>query len=114
MGTMSKTNPTEAELQTLEQGWLELGQSIAETVVAGGKGPKWAWELIGPLGIYKRWMLEKWIQRYQDEHPEQQNPDQTDRSGSKRKRKPPGMQSKFTKREQIHEALRLLNAQNGR
>jgi hypothetical protein len=114
-GDMERTKPlTAAEQALLDQGWSELGQSIAETVVVGGKSLKWAWDLIGPLGIYKHWMLKQWIQRYRDEHPEPENPDVTKRPKSRRRKTPPAMQSKFTKREQIHEALRLLNDQTGR
>lgn len=114
-GDMRKTKtPTAAELALLEQGWLELGQSIAETVVVCGKKPKWAWDLIGPLGIYKRWMLDSWIARYRDEHPEHENQDANKDQPPKQRKVPAAMQSKFTKRDQIREALALLNAQTGR
>ena len=114
-GDMERTKPlTAAEQALLDEGWTELGRSIAETVVVGGKSLKWAWDLIGPLGIYKHWMLKQWIQRYLDEHPDLENTDAIKGSKPRRRKTPPTMQSKFTKREQIHQSLRLLNDQTGR
>lgn len=55
---------TEAEQEALDAAWAEIGESIAGAVVDGGKTRPWAWGLIGPLGIYKRWMLDHWIARY--------------------------------------------------
>lgn len=101
---------TPEEQALLDEGWQEVGQSIAATVVDGGKTRVWAWKLIGPLGIYKHWMLDAWIERYETENPRPKIP-------KKRGRKPTGARktrskdSVFTKREQIQEALKLLKKQ---
>ena len=112
-GAMGKTKPlTAAEQAALEEGWVEIGESIAGTIVVGKRTPKWAWDLIGPLGLYKRWMIDLWVERYKQEHPELQG-----ESAPKRSRKPARpakSQSKFTKREQIMEALKMLNSRTGR
>lgn len=111
---MGKNKPLTAEEQALlEQGWQELGESIAGAVVSG-KGMRWAWDLIGPLGLYKHWMLEMWVERYAEEHPEPQKPLRQQRSQGTKPKRQSKTKSKFTKREQIHEALRLLKQQMGR
>jgi hypothetical protein len=108
---MQNQKPLSPEEQALlDEGWQELGQSIAAAVVAGGKSRIWAWNLLGPLGLYKRWMLDAWIERYEQEHPPVKVP-------KKRGRKPTGAKytrsrdSVFTKREQIRQALELLKKQ---
>lgn len=111
---MGKTGPLTAEDQALlDEGWDEMGQSIAAMVVSGTRNSKWAWELLGPLGLYKRWMLDAWIERYRQEHPEIDSPPKGRRRGGVRS-VPAHKQSKFTKREQIQEALKMLNDQNAR
>lgn len=111
---MGKTGPLTAEDQALlDEGWDEMGQSIAAMVVSGTRNSKWAWELLGPLGLYKRWMLDAWIERYRQEHPEIDSPPKGRRRRCGRP-VPAHKQSKFTKREQIQEALKMLNDQNAR
>lgn len=109
---MGKTKPlTAAEQVALDKGWSEIGESLAGTIVVGKRTPKWAWDLIGPLGLYKRWMIDFWVERYKQEHPESEQP----ASEKRRKRKSINKnQSKFTKREQITEALRMLKSTTGR
>jgi hypothetical protein len=111
---MGKTKPlTAAEQAALEEGWLEIGESLAGMILVGKRTKKWAWSLIGPLGLYKRWMIDLWVKRYQDEHPELNSPATKAKEGPSRdwlaQRK-----SKFTKRDQIKEALELLNARTNR
>ena len=95
---------TAEEQALLDEGWEEMGESIAMAVVDGGKNLLWAWKLLGPLGLYKRWMLSRWVDRYKEEHPK-----------PKRKRKRATVKSKkkvksiFTKQDQINCALQLLN-----
>ena len=105
---MGKTKPlTAAEQAALDDGWAEIGESLAGTIVLGKRTPKWAWDLIGPLGLYKRWMIDLWVERYQLEHPETET-----QVAPKRKRRQPKSsknQPMFTKREQITEALMTLN-----
>lgn len=101
---MRRTKPLTAREQTaLEESWTEIGESIASAIVVGKKTAKWAWDLIGPLGIYKRWMIDMWIERYKAEHPEAEN-----KQAKKPRRGPVSNKLKFTKREQIQEALRML------
>ena len=112
-GAMGKTKPlTAAEQAALEEGWVEIGESIAGTIVVGKRTPKWAWDLIGPLGLYKRWMIDLWVERYKQEHPELQGELAPKRS--RKPARPAKSQSKFTKREQIMEALKMLNSRTGR
>lgn len=110
---MGKTRPlTAAEQAALDEGWAEIGESLAGTIVLGKRTAKWAWDLIGPLGLYKRWMIGLWVERYRDEHPEAET-----QSPSRKKRrtvKTAKNQSTFTKREQIAEALKLLKSKAGR
>lgn len=111
---MGRTKPlTEDEQAVLDEGWLELGESIAATVLVGGRTARWAWDLLGPLGLYKRWMLDAWLDRYREEHPELEGKAKRPRGRPKATRKP-SQRSKFTKREQIQEALKMLNEQNNR
>jgi hypothetical protein len=108
---MNRKKPlTDKERVALDEGWNEVGESIAGTILVGGRTKQWAWSIIGPLGLYKRWMLDLWIERYQQEHPElaDSRPKPPVRRGPKKKQDP----SAFTKREQIHEALRMLNSAN--
>jgi hypothetical protein len=109
---MGKTRElTEEERLALDESWQEVGESIAAAVVDGGRNLRWAWEIIGPLGLYKRWMLDAWIERYEKEHPKpKQPPKKPGRkpTGAKRTR---SKDSIFTKREQIHQALKLLQKQ---
>jgi hypothetical protein len=37
-------------------------------VVEGGKSRSWVWELIKPFGLYKRWMVGYWIEKYETLH----------------------------------------------
>lgn len=109
---MGKTRElTEAEQAALDESWSEVGESIAAAIVDGGRNLRWAWDLLGPLGLYKRWMLDAWIERYEQEHP------RPPAAPKKRGRKPTGAKktrsrdSVFTKREQINQALKLLQKQ---
>lgn len=60
---------SEKDRRLLEEGWDDIGKSIAKTIVETGKSVKWGWDLIGLLGLYKRWMLTEWIKRYELENP---------------------------------------------
>jgi hypothetical protein len=53
----------------LEEGWNDVGCSIARAIVEARKSPNWGWNLISMLGLYKRWMLTEWIERYKRENP---------------------------------------------
>ena len=55
---------TSADKQALDQSWEEVGESIAQAIVEGGKTRQWAWKIVGPLGLYRHWMLNHWIARY--------------------------------------------------
>lgn len=113
-GDMGKTKPLTAEEQAaLDEGWTEIGESIAGTILVGRRTKKWAWDLIGPLGIYERWMIDKWVERYQDEHPELNSPVSATTKERKNSR-PVKEKSVFTKRDEIKEALRLLSIKTGR
>lgn len=45
----------------------EIGRSIAGLVVEGGVTPNKAWSLISGLGLYNRWMVTLWVDRYRRE-----------------------------------------------
>lgn len=60
---------SEKEKILLEEGWDDIGQSIARTIIETGKTAAWGWQLINMLGLYKRWMLTEWIHRYELENP---------------------------------------------
>lgn len=64
------TKRTAKQIQAAEEGWTEIGAALAATVVEGGKAPAWVWQLIKPLGLYKRWMVTYWIKKYEDLHAE--------------------------------------------
>lgn len=109
---MENTRPLTAKQQaSLDESWSEVGESMAAAVLVGGITPAEAWKMLKPSGLYRRWMLDKWIERYRLEHPELGEAPQPSSKGRKRPKTNP---SKFTKREQIHEALRLLYLQNER
>jgi hypothetical protein len=115
-GGMGRTKPlTEQEQALLDEGWQELGESIAAAVLVGGRGVRWAWELLGPLGLYKRWMLDAWLERYREEHPELEGKVKRPVGRPRSKHKPkPKQRSKFKKKEQIQEALKMLNERTSR
>lgn len=95
---------SDLEARRLDESWDEMGESIAAAVLVGGKTATWAWRLLRPLGLYKRWMIDMWIDRYRCEHPE------LDKPVVRRKRRRKATDGlEFTKREQIEEALRMLN-----
>lgn len=48
----------------VDQGYQEIGASLAEAIVLAGKDYDWAWSLIGPTGLYGYWMLDYWVLRY--------------------------------------------------
>lgn len=64
------TKRTAEQIQAAEEGWTEIGAALAATVVEGGKTPAWVWQLIKPLGLYRRWMVTYWIKKYEDLHAE--------------------------------------------
>ena len=47
----------------------EIGKSLAALVVDAGMGPGKAWGLLGGIGLYRRWMLNLWVERYREENP---------------------------------------------
>lgn len=64
-------NPTKRsakEIQAAEEAWEEIGAALAAAVVDGGKTRFWVWDLIKPLGLYKRWMIGYWIEKYETLH----------------------------------------------
>lgn len=91
------------ELDLLEEGWVEIGRSLAEAVVDGKKTFAWAWDLLSPLHCYRPWMLKEWIQRYKE---------QSEKIKAKKlnkKKTPKRDESVFKKKEQIAMALKLLS-----
>lgn len=62
------TKRTAKQIQAAEEGWEEIGAALAATVVEGGKTRAWVWELIRPLGMYKRWMVGYWVEKYEKLH----------------------------------------------
>jgi hypothetical protein len=66
-GGMEKqpTKRSAKEVQAAEEAWEEIGAALAATVVEGGKSRSWVWDLIKPLGLYKRWMVGYWIEKYE-------------------------------------------------
>jgi hypothetical protein len=108
IGMRRKKPLTPTEQIRLDEGWEEMGESIAATILVGGRTAQWAWDLLGPLGLYKRWMIDLWLERYRQEHPEVDRPvgERADQLNLKRKA---SKRSVFTKKEQIQEALKMLN-----
>lgn len=102
---------TTQEQARLDETWVEVGESMAAAILVGGITPAAAWRLLGPLGLYKRWMIDKWVERYKLEHPDLED---QPKSRRERRKRPKPNPSKFTKREQIHEALKLLYSKNER
>lgn len=64
------TKRTAKQIQAAEEGWEEIGAGLAATVVEGGKTAAWAWQLIRPLGLYNRWMVTYWVEKYEKLHAE--------------------------------------------
>jgi|GEM_PF-3739444 len=47
----------------------DIGKSLAALVVDAKMGTGKAWSLLGGLGLYRRWMLDLWVERYREENP---------------------------------------------
>lgn len=62
------TKRSAKEIQAAEEAWEEIGASLAAATVEGGRSRTWAWELIKPLGLYKRWMVGYWIEKYESQN----------------------------------------------
>lgn len=62
------TKRTAKQVKAAEEGWDEIGAALAATVVEGGKTRAWVWDLIKPLGLYKRWMIGYWVEKYERLH----------------------------------------------
>lgn len=101
-----KLTPEEESL--LQEGWEEIGKSIAIAVVHGGKSRLWAWQTIKPIGLYEHWMLIAWIERCKKEIPKADllDPKKNGRPRvvTREKRK-----SVFRTAEELKEALRLIH-----
>jgi hypothetical protein len=54
-----------------DEHYEEIGRSLAALVVEAGMGTGKAWALLGGIGLYRRWMLELWTERYREENPVQ-------------------------------------------
>lgn len=80
MGRPSQDRRTEAD-----QHYVEIGQSIAALVVDAGWGPQKAWELVSGLALYRRWMLNEWVNRYREENPARE-PSRRRRKAQERRR----------------------------
>lgn len=66
---MEKKRPrlTPEQRELVEESYREIGESIAASIVTGNKSIRWAWELLGPIGIYEQWLIERWITKYKFE-----------------------------------------------
>lgn len=62
------TNRSAEQVRAAEEAWTEIGATLAAAVVEGGKTRNWAWELVKPLGLYKRWMVGYWVEKYERLH----------------------------------------------
>jgi hypothetical protein len=86
-----------------DEGWDEIGRSLAMVVINGDKTIAWAWELIKPLNIYPYWMLLYWLKRCTRER----------RTAGKTGR--PSLITKkynrsiFSSQEEVKDALRMLS-----
>ena len=67
-GTRAKR--TAEQIRSAEEGWTEIGATLAATVVEGGKTRSWVWDLIKPLSLYRRWMIGYWVEKYERQHAE--------------------------------------------
>ncbi len=52
-----------------DEHYEEIGKSLAALVVDAGMTTGKAWALLGGIGLYRRWMLELWVERYREENP---------------------------------------------
>lgn len=64
----------------------EIGRSVAALVVDGGYEAGKVWALIRDIGAYERWMLDLWIEFYNQEKKAQKRPRGRPK-GSRNKRK---------------------------
>ncbi len=68
-----------------DEHYEEIGQSLAALVVEAGMGTGKAWALLGGVGLYRRWMLDLWVERYREENPA--TPRRASKSGKSRARR---------------------------
>jgi hypothetical protein len=104
---MEKKRPrlTLEQKELIESTYQEIGESIAANIVNGNKTIKWAWDLIGSIGIYEQWMIERWITKYKFE----KRGYVYNMKNSKRKRGPRSNPNGLIKRKQdIVEALKIM------
>lgn len=52
-----------------DEHYEEIGKSLAALVVDVGMVAGKAWALLGGIGLYRRWMLDLWVERYREENP---------------------------------------------
>lgn len=52
----------------VDETYAEIGETMAQAILEGGKSEQWVWELVGSLGVYERWMIKKWLSRYRAEN----------------------------------------------
>lgn len=62
------TQRSPEDLEVSNEGYLEIGKSLAAMVVDGGYTELWAWRTIRDLGNYRRWMVSDWVARYRSEN----------------------------------------------
>lgn len=52
-----------------DEHYEDIGRSMAALVVDAKMSTGKAWALLGGLGLYRRWMLDLWVERYREENP---------------------------------------------
>jgi hypothetical protein len=57
-----------------DEHYEEIGKSLAALVVDAGMTTGKAWALLGGIGLYRRWMLSLWVERYREENPARARP----------------------------------------
>jgi hypothetical protein len=80
MGRSSQDRRTEAD-----QHYAEIGEALASLVVEGGWPPRKAWGLVSGLTLYRRWMVDEWVNRYREENPARE-PSRRRRKAQERRR----------------------------
>lgn len=96
---------TPDQLALAEEGWQEIGASIAMAIVHGGKTKKWAWEILKPFEIYSYWMLDYWIEKCRNSN---MKPNKTSKRGRRKVYIKSEDKSVFKTKEEVSEAFKLI------
>ena len=69
-----------------DEHYEDIGRSVAALASDTNLGARKAWAMLGGVGLYQYWMLEHWVNRYEEEKEPARRPRRKPREGAFRRK----------------------------